>query len=480
MNTEVLMITDSDLAMLNSLRPHEQLRNELDRAIVVSAEAVPADVVTMGSRVRYVDEATGERCTVTIVYPADADDAKGRISVLTPVGAALLGLSTGQVIEWQFPDGGRRRLRVQSVLRQPESGDSAGVSEHSLFPVRGTSMQEIVTAIDGSEGLETLARAAGEIRGLARDLLAQGAGAEALTGLMATLNERLTRRVLTLESSRHELGGIRLCWLGLGSEARREQTFASDQDNAIIFETELPAEVARARLLPFARAVNLALDACGFPLCEGEIMASNPKWCLSAAEWRAHFTCWVRNPGPSALLNATIFFDFRPLWGEAALAHDLRAWLNGMTREDQRFLHIMARDTVQWSPPLGLFGGFQTGGSGAERGTIDLKTQGTRVFSDAARIYALATGADAHSTADRLRYALTVLGGAAEETEALIQASHFILLLRLRNQHLGVRQGGGERVNPRSLNEFERSILKEALRQGKKLQQRLILDYQIR
>jgi len=123
---DMLMIADRDFAALRSLEPHEQLQLELDRAIVVSWEALPADVVTMRSRVRYVDETTGERRSVTIVYPTEADASKGRISVLAPVGAALLGLSTGQVIEWEFPDGTRRRLRVEDVVRESGSSDSGG------------------------------------------------------------------------------------------------------------------------------------------------------------------------------------------------------------------------------------------------------------------------------------------------------------------------------------------------------------------
>lgn len=112
---------------------------------------------------------------------------------------------------------------------------------------------ELATTIDRAGAPASLARAAGEIRANARNMLAQGMGAEALTASLASLNERLTGRILALEAARHELGGIRLCWLGLGSEARREQTFASDQDNAIIFDSELSADAARARS-PFQHA----------------------------------------------------------------------------------------------------------------------------------------------------------------------------------------------------------------------------------
>ena len=116
----LLIVTDRDFARLTALPPHAQLQQELDRAIVVSSEAVPRDVVTMNSHVVYVDETTGERRSVRIVYPAEADASDGRISVLAPVGAALLGLALGQSIEWKFP-GGLRRLRVEEVIHQPES-----------------------------------------------------------------------------------------------------------------------------------------------------------------------------------------------------------------------------------------------------------------------------------------------------------------------------------------------------------------------
>jgi regulator of nucleoside diphosphate kinase len=118
MNDQIL-VTAADMAMLRVLRAHSLLERELDRAIVVSSAAVPADVVTMNSRVRYSDEKDGVERTVSLVYPSRANEAAGKVSVLAPVGTALLGLSEGQSIEWAFPDG-LRRLRVEEVLHQPE------------------------------------------------------------------------------------------------------------------------------------------------------------------------------------------------------------------------------------------------------------------------------------------------------------------------------------------------------------------------
>ena len=97
------------------------LEDILDLARVVHAEQVPESVVTMNSRVLFEDVSTHERGTVTISYPAEADASSGRISVLSPVGAALLGLAEGAEAELPLPHGGMRRIRILNVLYQPEA-----------------------------------------------------------------------------------------------------------------------------------------------------------------------------------------------------------------------------------------------------------------------------------------------------------------------------------------------------------------------
>ena len=117
---EVIMVTQADAAFLGMMRLNEPLRRELERAVLVSSEAVPPDVATMNSQVRYTDETEGVTRTVALVYPPAARGGKTMVSVLAPVGSALLGLSAGQSIEWDFPDGSRHRLKLEEVLHQPE------------------------------------------------------------------------------------------------------------------------------------------------------------------------------------------------------------------------------------------------------------------------------------------------------------------------------------------------------------------------
>ena len=282
--------------------------------------------------------------------------------------------------------------------------------------------------------------------------------------------------------SRHALDDVPFCWIALGSEGRFEQTFSTDQDNGIIFDVPAGASAAalRARLLPFAAEVNQALDACGFPLCKGNIMAGNPRWCLSLAEWQAEFSDWISNSAPEALLNAAIFFDFRPVWGVAALADRLRDWLLATASVNRRFLHQMAANALQTQPPLGLLQDFTTSGSGRDADTLDLKAQGARLFVDAARIYALQCRIGATGTAPRLRASSVQLGVNEDEIAAVLDAFFFIQLLRLRHDVLeaGADAPSANRIDPDRLNPLDRRILKEALRHARRVQKRLALDFQ--
>lgn len=132
----LICLTQNDLDRLSDLleayaagsggRRFDDLENELARAIVVPAEQIPKDVVTMNSRVLFEDETTGERREVTLVFPAHADISLGKISILVPVGSALLGLRVGQSIEWGLPRGQRRRYRIIAVPYQPEAAGKPG------------------------------------------------------------------------------------------------------------------------------------------------------------------------------------------------------------------------------------------------------------------------------------------------------------------------------------------------------------------
>ncbi|MBL0353978.1 MAG: GreA/GreB family elongation factor [Dechloromonas sp.] len=110
-----LMLSDVDFVRLMAMPTPPELRAVLECAIVFPAESMIPGVVTMQSRVCYRDQQTGQSREVEIVFPEDADASRGRVSVLAPVGAALIGLAIGQEIDWEFPDASLRRLLVLDV-----------------------------------------------------------------------------------------------------------------------------------------------------------------------------------------------------------------------------------------------------------------------------------------------------------------------------------------------------------------------------
>lgn len=413
------------------------------------------------------------------VVLAQCDLTQPIASVMTPDPVALP--ADASVYEAMLAMA-RHGIRHIPVL---DGGQLMGVvTERDLFALQRVSMRQINRTISSAASPHELRQAADDIRRLAQNLLAHGVAAEQLTLIISTLNDALTQRIIELEQSRHLLQDIDWCWLAFGSEGRLEQTISTDQDNGLIFAARhgVAEREARDRLLSFAQAVNRMLDACGFPLCSGNIMAGNPQWCLSLHEWEERFASWTANTDPRALLNAVIFFDFRALSGNAALADALREKLFKLTTGNARFLRQLAQYALEAKPPLGLLRDFLTDEEGEHAGTLDLKKSGARLFVDAARIFSLATASAHTSTAQRLRQGGARLNMREEEIAAAVEAFYFIQLLRLRGQMAaepGQVRATHNRIDPYRLNEVDRRILKESLRQARKLQSRLALDYQL-
>jgi CBS domain-containing protein len=365
----------------------------------------------------------------------------------------------------------RHSIRHVPVTRD---GRVAGIlSERDLFALQRVSLQGLSASARASPDLPALQLVAQQIRRFARNLLSQGVQARQLTALISHLNDVLTERLLVLKAQQHQMDLRGLCWLALGSEGRSEQTIATDQDNALIL-TDATSAPQREAARAFAQDVNEALDALGFPLCKGGIMAGQAACCLTLGEWRARFAGWLDHGAPADLLNASIYFDFRVLAGDAQLATVLRLEVAQAARQTPRFLKQLALNALTRTVPLNWLGGLETDGQGA----IDLKQQGTAVFVEAARVYALAHGVAATNTRERFEAVGKALGIPQQEYEAWSGAFEFLQMLRLRVQlDAAAALGNPNHLALASLNDIDRRILKEAFRVGKSLQQRLHMDY---
>jgi CBS domain-containing protein len=301
-----------------------------------------------------------------------------------------------------------------------------------------------------------------------RTLIEEGAKANNITRMITVLNDHIVYRLLTLLHAEMGPEPYPFCWMMLGSEGRKEQTFKTDQDNALIYQT--PAEdweeIKTAKLY-FRRFGNRAiqhLEACGYPLCKGEMMASNPRWRKPYVVWQNYFERWISAPEPEEVLNATIFFDFRPGYGQVALADRLRDYLAAQAPTKNIFLMHLAKDSLHSRPPLTFFRNFVVEKDGKYKNRLDLKTRGLVPFVDFARLLALKHGVKETNTLDRLRALADREAIPRELYTETVEAYEFQMQLRLVHQlrMMELGQLPHNYVDPGELSDLEKQTLKES------------------
>jgi CBS domain-containing protein len=324
-----------------------------------------------------------------------------------------------------------------------------------------------------ADSIETLARLAARTIPVVRRLVDEGGSAYDVGRLVAELNDRIVVRVLgltraALERSAGPAPAVAWCWLAFGSEARREQTLRTDQDNGLVY-ADPPAAEAAAVAAWFARFAEAAIEGLvrvGFPRCPGNVMASNPRWCQPRPAWEAAFRHWIEHPAPEELLAASIFFDLRPLAGTLPLGSGLAKLIARMAPGAHVFLAQLARDVVSRPVPLTIFGNVATDSSGAHRGRVDVKAAGSQLIVGAARLAALEQGLTETNTVDRLRAAAAAGLYTPEEVRDITDAYQHLMRLRLVHQleRLEAGEGPDNHVDPARLSHADAVLLREALK----------------
>lgn len=371
------------------------------------------------------------------------------------------------------------QLMVHAGIRHipvTEHGRLVGlISERDLFTLQRFSVGNISAAIKAAQDMGDLRRVARNITVYSRSLLGQGVTGRRFTSLVSYLNDLLTQRVIELVARDHAVHDDDYCWLALGSEGREEQTVATDQDNALLLRDSMDAS-ARDAYLAFGKAVNEALALCGFPLCKGNVMAGNPDYCRTQSEWIAQADRWIDTGSPQALLQSSIFFDFRGLHGNLELLKPLADFVRHSGAND-RFISQMAVNAMNWRVPLTLFGGLDSQRVDG-RDVIDLKKNGIALIVDFARIYALANRIEERNTTKRLEAIATVFGHDEQRLSEWVGTLEFLQTLRLRAQLQSDPPGGNPNaLDIGTLTKVDKVILKASLNVTRTMQQRLKLDY---
>jgi CBS domain-containing protein len=329
------------------------------------------------------------------------------------------------------------------------------VTDRDLLRHQAKSPFYLLRRVESAERSEELSWYADEVARTAETLLDGGVEAVRIGRVVATLNDALTGRLLTL--AERELGPppCPYAWLALGSEGRMEQVLLTDQDNALVYAED--TSEASEYFGPLAERVVAGLVAAGFPRCPGGYMATS--WRRPLAAWHELVARWLRTPDEAALLDAVIFLDFRPVHG--ALPVDALDALVLSAPERGFFLSHLARTALAFRPPLDRFRRLRN-----ESGEVDVKRGGIVPIANIARVYALEAGARARPTLERLVAAKQ--GGvlSRDGAETLAESFRFLMRLRLREQLRRLRAGEEptNRVRLDALSHLEVRYLKEAFR----------------
>ncbi len=298
-----------------------------------------------------------------------------------------------------------------------------------------------------------------------------GSTADHVGKSISAITMAFTKRLIELAEQEYGESPVPYAWLAAGSQARQEQMAHSDQDNALIIANEMQPE-DDAWFEKLAHFVCNGLDACGFILCPGDIMATNKQWRQPQNVWKKYFATWVDTPNPKALLNSSVFFDLDTIYGDTRLLDDVRKMMLNKTKGNSLFIAHLTKNALGFRPPLGFFRDFVLIQNGKHKSTLDLKHNGTAPIVDLARIYALSEGISAVNTIERIQQAAGTPSLTKSSAANLIDAFEFLATLRMKHQanKLQKDEEPSNYMSPKEISKLEREHLKDAFKVIKTLQ----------
>lgn len=328
-------------------------------------------------------------------------------------------------------------------------------SRHGLF---------VVGRIGHAQGVDELAALQPEVRAVFLRMVQEGRSARVIGHTLSAIGRAYKQRLLELAEQTLGPPPVPYCFLALGSMARQEQGMVTDQDNALLLDDRYEPALHGAYFAELATFVCDGLVRCGYPLCSGGVMATNPRWRQPRRVWQGYFDTWITQPTPEGLLHSNIFFDLDGVHGRTEWADALRRHVARQARQHPRFLASMARNALLRTPPLGFFKDFVLESDGRHSAAINLKRRGTAPLTDLIRVHALAVGSEALNSFERLDDVVRAQVLPPGRGPDLHDALEFIAGVRLRNQadDLSAGREPDNSLEPERLSDFERKRLRDA------------------
>jgi CBS domain-containing protein len=359
------------------------------------------------------------------------------------------------------------------------------LSEHDLLVIQANNPAVLIRSIFRAKHTRSLKELRNSAEQLLQKYLYQEVSIAYISTIMTEINDAIIQRCIELGLKEMDDAGYgrpkeSFCWLAMGSEGREEQLLRTDQDNALIFEDPAPAkeDLVKSYYLQLSEIITKKLYECGFDYCPGDMMASNPNWCMSLSDWKTQFSSWMLHPEPKSVMMTTIFFDYRPIYGNTNLSEQLTAHIFETISEQEIFLSFLAKDALKNPPPLTFFRNIMVERSGEHKNEFDIKMRAMMPLADAARVLILSQKLGKVNNTFRRFDKLAELE--PQNKELYEQAADaYEILMRYRALQGLKNKNTGRFFNPSELTKMERINLRNAFQPISDLQSLLNMRFRL-
>ncbi|MCW2119794.1 DUF294 nucleotidyltransferase-like domain-containing protein [Flavobacterium sp. 7A] len=356
----------------------------------------------------------------------------------------------------------------------PETEIVGVLGDHDLNIVQGNNPIFLTREIKYATDVETLRHIRVQASELTSRYLEQEIPIYFITKVISEINTAITKRIIKLSIT--EMGEeppAAYAWLAMGSQGRKEQLLITDQDNALVFENVPEEDYVRVQdyFLRLSTKVTEKLNTVGFEYCPANIMASNPKWCISLKEWKKQFKDWVNHPTSEKILLSIIFFDFEYIAGDQDLYHQMSDSVFRYIADKEIFLGFLSKATLNNPAPLGFFKQFLVEQDGEHKDQFDIKSRAIRPLVDAARIFSLHHNLKINNTIARYEKLMEVEPQNRDFFESCANA--FKILLQFRTLQGLANHDAGKFVDINSLSKADRLKLKSCFKPIKNVHESL-------
>ena len=358
----------------------------------------------------------------------------------------------------------------RETLVAVDAGRVSGIlTSLDLLKFRGREVLSLIRNIEDARSPAELNVLRQDVENVLRVLMADGALPSHACKIISELNDRIVRRAIRLSEEKRGIPPVPFAWLGLGSEGRKEQTLLTDQDNAIVFDPggagRDPSEI-EGYFKALAETVVDNLNRCGFPLCKGNIMATNPRYFGDLASWKEKTKQWINVSAERGedLVDIYTFLDFRAVYGSEPLDEALRAHIVSAFERNPAALRSLAHPIVEIPAPLGFFKNFVVEKSGRYKNTVNIKVNGLLPLTTCVKLLAFYAGVAEANTLERIRRLVERGILPVDRAEFVEQAFETFLGLKIRNNLSNLDEGRdfSNNVNPGSLTTRQKQLLKDS------------------